>query len=294
MDPFTASLIIGGVSAGVNALSGANKANAQKAANQKAINKSHKGAVEQWQYGWDETQRGYDHLQEGIQIRRRNEKTNRRYQDKENKARYADEIALRDFQFGNKMREFVMSESIFGSQVALNDIAAREAVRLEDQKFNEITKSMAFEQTDAYVELLQSQGMASAKGQAGSSLQAQLGSNLAQFGRNQARMEEELVSAQVNRQGQIRNIGSDYMQAMLQAHGNRMLMPLRGPNPSKPRKLPKAVFQDPLKPTKPPKPRKGVNTVPGATLMSGVSDAVQGFQSGYNIASGIANDYKGN
>lgn len=286
-------LAIAAGSAIFSAAAGASQRNSQRAANQNAINKAHKGAVEQYEYGWDETQRGYDHLREGIQIRRRNEKINRRYQDKENLARYSDEIALRDFQFGNRMREFVMSESIFGSQVALNDMSAREAVRLEDQKFNEIAKSMAFEQTDAYVELLQSQGMARAKGQAGSSLQAQLGSNLAQFGRNQARMEEELVSAQVNRQGQIRNIGNDYMQAMLSAHSNRMLMPLRGPNPTKPRKLPKAIFQDPLKPTKPPKPRKGVNTVPGATLMSGVSDAVQGFQSGYNIASGIANDYKG-
>ena len=286
-------LAIAAGSAIFSAAAGASQRNSQRAANQKAINKNYKSVLEQYEYGWDETQRGYDHLREGIQIQRRNEKVNRRYQDKENLARYADEIALRDFQFGNRMREFVMSESIFGSQVALNNMAAREAVRLEDQKFSEIAKTMAFEQTDAYVELLQSQGMASAKGQAGSSLQAQLGSNLAQFGRNQARMEEELVSAQVNRQGAIRNIGNEYMQAMLSAHGNRMLMPLRAPNPSKPRKLPKAIFQDPLKPTKPPKPRKGVNTVPGATLMSGVSDAVQGFQSGYSIASGIKNDYKG-
>ena len=125
---------------------------------------------------------------------------------------------------------------------------------------------MAFEQTDAYVELLQAQGMQMAKGQAGGSAQAALGANLAQFGRNQARMEQELVSARSNRQGQIRNIGQEYMQAMIAAHSNRMLQPLRAPDPSKPLKLPKAKLQDPLKPNKPPKPIKGVNTAPKATI----------------------------
>ena len=108
---------------------------------------------------------------------------------------WADRIALNDFEFGNRMREFALSESIFNSQTALNNVAAREAVRLEDEKYSQIAKSMAFEQTDAYVELLQAQGMQMAKGQAGGSAQAALGANLAQFGRNQARMEEEIVSA---------------------------------------------------------------------------------------------------
>ena len=294
MDPITAGLIIGGGTAIFNAIGGASQRNEAREAQGKAINKQHKGALQQWEYGWDETERQYDFLRKGISIQRRNEKTNRKYQDKENFRRWADEVALRDFQFGNRMREFALSESIFNSQTALNNVAARDAVRLEDEKYSQIAKSMAFEQTDAYVELLQSQGLATAKAQTGASAQAQLGSNLAQFGRNQARMEEEIVSARSNRQGQIRNIGQEYMQAMIAAHSNRMLQPLRMPNPSKPLKLPKAKFQDPLKPVKPPKPIKGVNTAPRATVMSGISDAATGFQSGYSLGTGIATDYKGN
>ena len=70
--------------AGISAIAGASQRNEARSAQGKAINKQHKGNLQQWEYGWEETQRGYDHLKQGISIQRRNEKVNRQYQDKEN------------------------------------------------------------------------------------------------------------------------------------------------------------------------------------------------------------------
>ena len=101
-----------------------------------------------------------------------------------------------------------------------------------------------------------------------------------------------MLSAQNIRQAALRNIGVDYMNAQLQAFGNRTLMPIKAPTPNKPKPLPLAQLQDPMAPRRGPRPIKGVNLAPRNTFASVMSDAANGFSSGYQIGSSIGSGIK--
>jgi hypothetical protein len=143
--------------------------------------------------------------------------------------------------------------------------------------------STAFENQDMMIELLQQEGVMQAKGVSGNSVGKQLQSSMAQFGRNQAVLAESLVSAERQTNRNLEKNSLNKLGADLAAEANRMLMPMKGPDPVIPYKTPRATFQNPLAPQKGPAPVRGVNTSPRSSGLGIAAAGLGGIASTINM-----------
>ena len=146
--------------------------------------------------------------------------------------------------------------------------AAREA---ESRKLQEAILETAFENQDLFVEMMQAEGQQQARGVSGRSAAKNVQSVLAEAGRSQAILSESLLSAKKNTAASMRKIAADKYGADIKAEANRMLMPERLPELPRPLAIPRAVFQNPRKPKKAPKPIKGVATPSSSTGWGGIA-----------------------
>lgn len=235
-----AGSLIGGASASANAKAAA-----------KAQDKYNK---EKYKFDWRQTKREYNYRKQEVGIQRQNQEQQLGYSEETSKRNYLQDLAIRDFEYGNQVRAFNQSEKIYGLQRGFNAKADQLAKNAEARRYQEITTGMAFEQQDMLVKMLQEEGMARVTGGSGRSAAKSLGSVMASYGRNQAIMAESLLSATRDSQANLQQIEQDRFSADLAAESRRMLQPLLAPKPMAPLKMPRAILLDPLKPEKPPKP----------------------------------------
>ena len=93
-----------------------------------------------------------------------------------------------------------------------------------------------------------------------------------EFGREQ--IQQSIISAGEQDAADRNRITMDKYQQDLQAAQLMTTRPTVQPAESKPLQIPETVFTDPQKPTPPPKPKKGVNTVPAQGLLSKVGQVM--------------------
>lgn len=273
-------LVAAGISA-IGGLFGASAAQSQqdqaRELQQKAINRQFRKDRQDDRYNWNETRANYNWLKKGIGIQRDNEERLASYRDTTNLQEYNYKLKIQDYEYAQQMRMYNKSEDLYRQQRGFNAQAAQLAYASENRRLQETFQEAAFDNQDLMVQMLQEEGKSIARGQAGRSAGKALQTAVASYGRNQAILAESLVSAERQSRENLRNIDLAKYGADLAAEGNRMLRPDRLPAIPVPIATPRAVFQDPRKPKRPPKPIKMTNTVARGSSMPVWNAAISGI-----------------
>lgn len=283
IDPLTA-IGVGLVGGALQAASAKSTADQNRSNQQKVIDQQYKQAVALDNYNWDTSLREYDYRLDEVAIQRLNNENNALFQDYQNLQNYQDAVLKQDFEYANRIREYQVSEALFGARSQLNRLALQQSVNNENAKYEEALRTMAFDQEGDYFQFLESQGQSQNASSSGAQAAATMGKNLAQYGRNLRIKEAELMSTQSARDRSMSTIQQRYVQAQITAFSQRNLKPIKGPRPSAPLKTPRAVFQDPMEPVRGPKPIKGVNAAPKYTVFNAANDFVSGAKSAVSFA----------
>lgn len=279
--------ILGGVIlGGLGAFGSASSQNAARAAEEERISRQFKYDKKLYRYNRKESKREYKYRLKDVQNQRDNNESNLQYLEETARRNYQYDLQIRDFDYKNQLRQYKESERIYGLQRGANAQAAALARQSEENRFNEIMKSMAFEQQDMLVKMLQEEGQSIARGVSGRSAAKQIASVMAGYGRNQAILEESVLSASRDTAMAMRQIEQERYQADLNADSRRMLQPLLAPAPMAPLSMPRPNLLDPRKPKRPPKPMRGVNTVPGASGISIANNFINAGLSAYTMFGG--------
>lgn len=240
-----------------------------------------------YKYDWRETKDNYNFLKGGIQIQRDNEERLGAYQDQTRLQDYNYRLQIQRYEENQQNRLFNKSEDLYRQQRAFNDVAATMAFQSANRRLQETFAESAFDNQDLLVKMLEQEGQVLARGTTGRSAGKALQSAVASYGRNQAVIAESLISAERQNRADYRDIALQKYGADLQAEGNRMLRPERMPVMPKPLVTPRAVFQDPRRPGKPPKPEKLVNTVPGGSSIPLLTAGISGIAGMASAASSL-------
>lgn len=274
-----------GAIGGIFGASGQSSAQSKaRAAQQKAINNQYKYDLQRWEYDWAETQANYRQLVDGIGIQRANEESIGRFKDATNLQDYNYRLKIQDYEYNQQLKQYNKSEDLYKQQRGFNEMAAQIAYSSENRRLQETFQEAAFNNQDLLVQMLQQEGEQLARGISGRSAGKTLQSAIAAYGRNQAVVAESLVSAERQSRSNIRNIQLNKYSSDLSAEANRMLRPDKLPDIPVPFATPRAIFQDPRMPVKPPKPIKATNTTPGGSSLPVITSAISGI-------AGVANAY---
>lgn len=276
--------VLGAAGGIFGAVSQGNAQNEARARQEAYLKQQFEQDKKSYQFNWEESLRNYEHVKAQIAIQRAQEETIASLKDRMAADEYKYNLAIRDYDYLNSLRQYNESEKRYTNQRYFNNLAAGLAQESEQRRYQEIETSSAFDSQDMLIEMLQSEGMQQARGVAGRSSARATDSVLAAYGRNQAVLAESLVSAKRQSNMNMRDIALQKYGADLSAEANRMLMPTQGPELPAPYKTPRGVFLDPLEPRKGPAPVKGVNTVQGASplgIVSGIAGSIAGGVSTY-------------
>lgn len=268
MDPISIGFGIASFASGI--IGGASQDSAQN----KAVERQYAYDKKVWKFENKQNMRDWRHAMEGVQIARDNANEERHWRNMTAKRDYTHGMKVRDYEYKMQMRAYNKSEETYKQQLNFNNMAAQVAMESEDRWLDEQFKQTAFQNQDLMVQLLQEEGQAALM-QPGRSAGKAAQSVLAAAGRNQAILVESLVSAEKQYAVNNKKISTDKYGADLQAEANRMLKPRIGPALPKPIPLPKAKFQNPLKPKKTPQPIKGAKS--NAGLISGITSGLSGL-----------------
>jgi hypothetical protein len=243
--------------------SGAQAAEARRAraAEQQRIEAQYKYDVSVDNFNWKQTERQFKFAKKETGVARENQENNLRFQEDTSVRDYAYTLAIRNFEYANQVRAYNQSEKVYGDQRRLNAMASQNALNDESRRYNELIKGMSFQHQDMLVKALQESGAAEARAGQGVTAGRLSGASLAQYGRNQAIMAANLLSAQRESLANEKQVYADQYQADVAADARRMLQPLLAPTPMAPLAMPRATLLDPLKPERGPRPMKGTNTV---------------------------------
>lgn len=242
--------------------------------NRSQINKQYEADTDRWRYDVATINQNWQFILDQNAVARQNEESRLSYMERSQQLAYRDQLAIRDYEYQNQMRQFQQSERIYGMQLQFNNMAAQSARESENRRFQEILTGMAFDQQDMLVKMLQEEGQIQASGASGRSAGKVLASAVASYGRNQAILAESLVSAKKETKAARRQIELEKYGADLNANARRMLAPIKAPAPSAPLAMPRPVILDPPKPIMPPRPIRGAvsggGTNPFAIASAGV------------------------
>lgn len=262
--------IIGGVAGLLGSFGGGGSSS-----NRAQINAQYEADTDRWNYDRATLTQSYNFRLLENATARQNEEARLSYMERSQQLAYRDQLAIRDYEYQNQLRQYQQSERIYGMQLQFNNMAAQSARESENRRFQEILTGMAFDQQDMLVKMLQEEGQIQASGASGRSAGKVLASAVASYGRNQAILAESLVSAKKETKAARRQIELEKYGADLNANARRMLAPLRAPAPSAPLAMPRPVILDPPKPIMPPRPTKGAvsggGTNPFAIASTGLS-----------------------
>jgi len=286
-------MALGWIAGVIGAISGVAGAASQAQAQAEAYSRQEKYLDAQYgqdkllyEFNWEETLRNYDHVKTGIQIKRAEEETIGRLKDAVSLDQYKYNLAVRDFDYLNQLKQYQQSEKVYATQRNFNNMAANLARESELARYQEIQTGAAFDMQDLVIEMMQQEGLQTARGVAGNSSARAANAVLSQVGRDQSVLAESLVSARKETNRNLRDISIQKYGADLSAEANRMLRPEAPPEIPVPYKTPRAFFQDPLEPKKGPPPVRGVNTSLPPSPLGIIGGITGGIASG--ITTGIA------
>lgn len=152
--------------------------------------------------------------------------------------KYTNEV--RDFEFNEQLRIYGKSTDIYNRTLDFNAQAEGRSYAAETRKLDEYLQGMAFDKQSAFVELMKNQGAVQNFGGAGNSSARLARSVLSDWGRNNAMMAENLVSAVSQHKVDNQNIGLQRQGADLDALSRLGLAPIQAPKAPKPKKKPTA------------------------------------------------------
>jgi hypothetical protein len=261
--------MVAGLIAGVAGIAGgllssgaqASEARKARAAEQKRIEAQYKYDTSVDNFNWKQTERQYKFAKKETGVARQNQENNLRYQEDTAARDYGYTLAIRNFEYANQVRAYNQSEKVYGDQRRLNAIASQDALNAESRRYNELIKGMSFQHQDMLVKGLQEAGAVEARAGQGVSAGRLTGGVMASYGRNQAIMAANLLSAERESLANEKQVYNDQYQADFAADARRMLSPLLAPTPMAPLSMPRATLLDPLRPERGPAPMKGTNTV---------------------------------
>lgn len=147
---------------------------------------------------------------------------------------------IRDFEYNQSLRIYDKSKDVYGKQLGFNQSAAARSYEAENRKMREFLQGMAFQKQDGFIQMLQAQGKVQAGMTPGRSSQRLLGDVMSQYGRNNAVLAENLLSAVRQQQADLGDIALQKTGADLAAYERLGLKPLKPPEPPKPLEKPTA------------------------------------------------------
>lgn len=161
------------------------------------------------------------------------------YENKTNQLNWEYAKKIRDYEYNQSLRIYDKSKEVYGKQLGYNRTAASRSYEAENRKMQEYLQGLAFQKQDSFIQMLQARGRADL---ATSGRSAQRGALdvLSQYGRNNAVLAENLVSAYKQQQVEFGNIDLQRTGADLAAYERLGLEPQRAPEPPKPLKKPVA------------------------------------------------------
>lgn len=147
---------------------------------------------------------------------------------------------LRKYEHNQALRIFRKSKDVYAQQLGFNRDAASRSYEAENRKMDEYLQGLAFQKQDSFVQMLQARGKADSRGVAGRSASRLANDVLAQYGRNNAVLAENLVSAKRQNDIDLENIALQKRGADLAAYERLGLRPEKPPTPPRPLKKPVA------------------------------------------------------
>lgn len=157
------------------------------------------------------------------------------------KLNYKHILKIRDFEFKQNKKIFEKSKEVYSMQLAFNAQAASRAYESENRKAEEYLQNLSFKKQDMLVELVKERGKVQATDTVGRSSKRLLRDSLAQYGRNNAILAENLVSFSKQHRSDLEGVRLQKMGADLDAYSRLGLKPQKGPKPPKPKDKPTAT-----------------------------------------------------
>lgn len=162
------------------------------------------------------------------------------YENKTNILNWEYAKQLRDFEYNQALRIYDKSKDVYGQQLVYNREAASRSYEAENRKMDEYLQGLSFQKQDGFIQMLQARGKGDARGVSGRSSQRLANDVLSQYGRNNAVLAENLVSAKRQSDIDLQNITLQRTGADLAAYERLGLEPVKPPEPPKPLKKPVA------------------------------------------------------
>ena len=162
------------------------------------------------------------------------------YENKTNLLNWEYSNKIRDFEYNQALRIYGKSKDVYNQQLGYNVSAASRSYEAENRKMQEYMQGLAFQKQDSFIQMLQARGKADASLSTGRSSSRAVGNILSQYGRNNAVLAENLVSAYRQQQSDLQDIALQKQGADLAAYERLGLEPLKPPAPPKPLSKPVA------------------------------------------------------
>lgn len=270
--------ILGALSIGSSIL-GASSQKSQVDAYNKQVEKQYKYDVRTWKFNNQQGTDAANWARQDAQMQFDNLVNTYKWQDEADLRAWDYQNKMLTFDFNNQMKQYDQSEKNYKKQLQFNNIAAAQAYEAERNVRLEIGIGQAFDRQDMMVEQLMDAGASLVTGQAGRSAGKIQASSLASYGRNMAKMDESLRSADRQFAMNTRKLDVEKLGADLAAEAARMLKPEMPPQMPKPSARPLPKLHLPLEYKKPPKPIKGAMQSSAGIWTSAASTALSGLAS---------------
>jgi|688.fasta_scaffold13670_2 hypothetical protein len=270
--------IFGALSIGSSIL-GASSQQSQIDAYNEQVAKQYKYDMQTWRFGNRQGRRAANWARQDARMQFDNLVNTYKWQDEADLRSWDYQNKMLTFDHRNQLRQFDQSEKNYKKQLHFNNVAAAQAYEAERNVRLEIGIGQAFDRQDMMVDQLMDAGASQVTAQPGRSAGKIQAASLATYGRNMAKMDESLRSADRQFAMNSRKIDIEKLGADLAAEAARMLKPEMPPQMPKPKARPLPKLHLPLKYKKPPKPIKGAMQSSAGVWTSAASSALSGLAS---------------
>ena len=183
-----------------------------------------------------------NHTVNTIEAQARNEGRRAQWQDAVNLQKYNYDMMIRNREQRSLNQQYLRSDQIFNQQLTLNALSAMSGRADEYRKFQEINAEASFDQQEAEIQGLLTEGKLRARGVNGRSITKAGQATLADQGRQMALLNESLAGAGRNTKAVLQEIARDKTSADLAAFAQKMLDPGVLPEPIIPYATPMAEY----------------------------------------------------
>mgnify|MGYP003134367251 CR=1 FL=1 len=245
MDPGTA-MVIGSMISGIGSFFGGNKAadaaRRQAEMQNQANERRYYYDNQMWDMKRSQLITDRNHTVDTIEAQARNEGRRAQWQDAVNIQKYGYDMMIRNREQRSLNQQYLRSDMIYGEQLTMNALSARAGKQNELRKYQEIQAEGSFDQQEASLDAIITEGKLRARGQNGRSLGKAKQATLADYGRQMALLNESLSGAGRNTRAVLQEIARDKSSADLAAFAQKMLDPGVLPEPLVPFATPMSEY----------------------------------------------------